>query len=322
MGRYVIRRLLMMIPLMIGVSFITFAIINLIPGSPLADLRRNPEVRPADVARLEEQLGLNKPWPERYGDWLVALLHGDLGNSMHNNVSVTDRITALLPNTLLLTSCALVFALVVAIPVGVYAAANHRSWFDRLSNLVGIALFAIPSFWLGILLVILFSFKFEDWGLPSLPTGGITTPRGGGDPWDRITHLILPSVALGLVQVGSWSAYIRSSMLEALQNEYVRTARAKGLSNRAVLFGHAFRNALLPLVTLIGLSIPSLFGGAVLIELIFAWNGIGLLTLQAVDQRDYTMVMGTTLMFAFLTLLGNLIADVAYAALDPRTRTE
>jgi peptide/nickel transport system permease protein len=171
-------------------------------------------------------------------------------------------------------------------------------------------------------LVVLFSFKFKEWGLPSLPATGITSTRNGGDLADRVRHLILPTVSLGLIQVGVWSAYIRSSMIEALQQEYVRTARAKGLGRRQVLFNHAFRNAFLPLVTLVGLSLPSLFGGAVFIETVFAWNGMGLLTIQAVQQRDYTLVMGTTLMFAFLIIIANLLADIAYAVLDPRIRID
>jgi peptide/nickel transport system permease protein len=255
-------------------------------------------------------------------EWLTDLARGDLGRSLHNNVPVRNRIWAVLPNTLLLTSCSLVFALVLAIPMGIYAAANHRTLFDRASNVISIAMFAIPNAWLAILLVVLFAFKFKEWGLPSLPATGITSARNGGDLADRIRHLILPTVSLGLIQVGAWSSYIRSSMIEALQQEYVRTARAKGLSHRAILFGHAFRNAFLPLITLIGLSLPSLFGGAVLIEYVFAWNGIGLLTVQSVGQRDYTMIMGTTLMFSFLIIVANLATDVAYAVLDPRIRIE
>ena len=322
MGRYIVKRVLLVIPLLLGVSFLTFAIINLVPGSPIANLRANPKIRPADLARLEDQLGLNDPWPVQYIRWLADLAHGDLGVSMHNSVSVADRIWAVLPNTLLLTTCALAFALILAVPVGVYAAAHHRTWIDRLSNIVSIALFAIPNAWLAILLVVLFSFKFKEWGLPSLPATGITSTRSGGDLVDRLQHLILPTVSLSLIQVGIWSAYIRSSMIEALQQEYVRTARAKGLSNRVVLFSHAFRNAFLPLVTLVGLSLPSLFGGAVFIETVFAWNGIGLLTIQAVGQRDYTMVMGTTLMFSFLIIVANLFTDIAYAVLDPRIRID
>ncbi|HEY7032256.1 MAG TPA: ABC transporter permease [Thermomicrobiales bacterium] len=322
MGRFIIRRLLLMIPLLLGVSFLTFALINLIPGSPITNLRTNPKIRPTDLARLQEQLGLNRPWPARYVEWLGRLLQGDLGHSMYNNVPVRDRIWAVLPNTLLLSTSALILALLVAIPLGVYAGAHHRSWFDRLTNVSNVALFAIPNAWLALLLVILFSLKFHEWGLPSLPATGITDARHGGGLGDRIRHLILPMISLSLIQIGIWASYIRSSMLEALHQDYVRTARAKGLSRRAVLYGHAFRNAFLPLVTLIGLSLPSLFGGAILTETVFAWNGIGLLTLQAVDQRDYTLIMGTTLMFSVLTMLGNLIADVAYAALDPRIRLD
>jgi peptide/nickel transport system permease protein len=322
MGRFLLRRVLTMIPLLLGVSFVTFALMNIIPGSPLNQIRGNPKIRPSEIARLEEQLGLNKPWPERYVEWLGNLLHGDLGRSMHNNISVTSRIESALPNTLLLATASLVFALLVAIPIGIYTAEHHRSWMDRLSNVTSVALFAVPNAWLALLLVIFFSFKLKDWGLPSLPATGITSARNGGDLQDRIEHMILPVLSLSLGQVGAWSVYIRSSMIEVLQQEYVRTARAKGLSHRAVLYTHAFRNGVLPLVTLVGLSLPGLFGGALLTESIFAWNGMGLLTLQSVQQRDYTMVMGTTLMFAFLTMVGNLIADVAYAVLDPRIRLD
>jgi peptide/nickel transport system permease protein len=180
----------------------------------------------------------------------------------------------------------------------------------------------MPTFWLALLLVILFSIRFKEWGLPSLPVGGMTDPRGDGGFGDRVVHLILPCLSLALLQIGSWSAYIRSSMLETLQQDYVRTARAKGLGQKAVLYVHAFRNAFLPLVTLVGLSLPDLFGGAVIIESIFAWNGIGRLTIEAVNRRDYTLIMGTTLMFAVLTLVANLLADVMYAILDPRIRLD
>jgi peptide/nickel transport system permease protein len=322
MGRFIIRRVLTMIPLLLGVSFVTFALMNIIPGSPLQNLQRDPRVRPADVARLEEQLGLNKPWPERYIDWLGDLLRGDLGRSMHNNISVTSRIWAVLPNTVLLAVVSLFFALIVAIPIGIYAAEHHRGWADRATNVSNIALIAIPNAWLALLLVIFFSLKFREWGLPSLPATGITSARNGGSLQDRLEHLILPVLSLSLGQIGGWSTYIRSSMIEVMQQEYVRTARAKGLGRRAVLYGHGLRNAILPLVTLVGLSIPGIFGGAVLTESIFAWNGMGLLTINSVSQRDYTMVMGTTLMFAVLTMIGNLIADVAYAILDPRIGLE
>ena len=320
MARYVVRRLLGMVPLLLGVTFLTFGLMNLLPGSPVSDLKFNPRMRPQDVARIERNLGLDQPWPERYARWLVGVAQGDLGLSLTNATPVRDRILNVLPNTLLLTTSALVFALLLAVPLGIYAAVRHRSWFDRAATVASVAAFAMPSVWLALLLVILFALKFREWGLPALPAGGMRDLRQGGGVLDRVEHLILPTVALGLVQVGVWASYIRSSMLEVLRQDFVRTAQAKGLRQRAVLYRHAFRNAFLPLVTLVGLALPGLFGGAILVESIFAWNGIGLLTIQAVGQRDYTLVMGTTLMFAVLTMLGNLVADLLYAALDPRIR--
>jgi peptide/nickel transport system permease protein len=319
---YAIRRVLQMIPLILGVTFLTFVIINLIPGSPADIVRSDPKIRPEARARIEKSLGLDKPWPERYVTWLADLARGDLGESMHNRVPVKDRIGAVLPNTLLLTVSALALALVVAIPLGVYAALHHRSWIDRTLNVLSVSLYSMPTFFLAYVLVIVFALMFKQWGLPSLPVGGMTDTRGGGGFWDRFEHLILPATTLALIQIGGWSAYIRSQMLETLQQDFVRTAHAKGLRERAVLYAHALRNAILPLVTLVGLSLPDLFGGAIIIESIFAWPGIGRLTLEAVDRRDYTLIMGTTLMFAVLTMVGNLLADVMNAVLDPRIRLD
>ncbi|MCC6315932.1 MAG: ABC transporter permease [Thermomicrobiales bacterium] len=322
MTAYILRRLLVMIPLLLGVTFLTFAMINLIPGSPADIVRSDPKIRPEARERIEKQLGLDKPWPVRYVLWLGDLARGNLGYSMYNRVPVADRIGAVLPNTLLLTTSALALALIVAVPLGVYAALRHRSWFDHVATVGAVAMYAMPTFWLALLLVILFSLKFSAWGWPSLPVGGMTDARGGGGFGDRFEHLILPAITLALVQIGAWSSYIRSSMLETLRMDFVRTAHAKGLGERAVLFRHAFRNAFLPLVTLVGLSLPELFGGAVIVESIFAWNGIGRLTIEAVNRRDYTLIMGTTLMFAVLTMVSNLLADVMYATLDPRIRLE
>ncbi|MEZ4564414.1 MAG: ABC transporter permease [Thermomicrobiales bacterium] len=178
----------------------------------------------------------------------------------------------------------------------------------------------MPDFWLALLLVILFALKFKEWGLPALPVGGMTDARGGGDFLDRLKHLILPVAALSLVQIGSWAAFFRSSMLETLSQEYIRTARSKGLPERTIMYLHAFKNAFLPLITIVGLALPGLLGGALFIETIFAWPGMGRLTYEAVGRRDYTMIMATTLMFSVLTMLSNLIADVLYATLDPRIR--
>lgn len=314
----IVRRVLQMIPLLLGVTFLTFAIVNFVPGSPVSGLQMNPKARPEDVARIEQNLGLDKPWYERYFNWLGDLLKGDLGLSLSNYTPVTDRILGVLPNTLLLTITSLVLALMIAVPLGVISAVKHNSAFDQGATVAVTALAAIPSFWMGLLLIILFAVKFKEWGLPYLPTGGMQDMRSGGGTLDRIEHLILPAAALAIVQVAGWTRFIRASMLETIGQDYIRTAQAKGLPRRSVIFGHAFRNALLPLVTLVGLALPEVFGGAYLIEQIFAWNGLGRLTLNATQENDYTLIMGATLFFAFLTMFGNLLADILYSIADPR----
>jgi peptide/nickel transport system permease protein len=279
-------------------------------------------MRPEDIQRIKENLGLDKPWPERYVIWVSHVLRGDLGLSMTNSTPVLHRILAVMPNTLLLTGTSVLLALLVSIPLGVYAAVKHNSWFDHLTTMGAVAAFAMPTFWLALLMILLFSVKFREWGLPSLPVGGMYDMRNPSGLLDRLEHLILPAVSLALVQMAAWMRYIRSSMLEVVRQDFIRTARAKGLHERTVLTGHAFRNAVIPLITLVGLSVPELFGGAFFIEQIFAWNGMGRLTLQAVNRSDYTLIMGATLMFAFLTMLGNLLADILYRVVDPRLRHE
>lgn len=320
MTALVVRRLLQMIPLLIGVSFLTFAIVNLVPGSPIASLEFNPRTRPEDIERIKHNLGLDRPWYERYFIWLSDVVRGDLGLSLANSTPVRDRLLGVLPNTLLLTGASLAIALTVAIPLGVFSAVKRNSLFDHITTILATAFSSIPSFWLALLMIILFAVKFRDWGLPSLPVNGTHDLRGNSGVLDRIEHLILPALAMALVQIAGWTRFIRSSMLESIRQDYVRTAEAKGLPRRVVIYSHAFRNALIPLVTLIGLAIPELFGGAYLIEQIFAWNGAGRLTFQAAQGSDYTLIMGATLMFAFLTMVGNLIADVVYAIADPRIR--
>jgi peptide/nickel transport system permease protein len=321
MGRFILSRLLQMIPLLLGISFLVFAIVNLVPGSPMDDLEFNPKVKPADQEQIKENLGLNDPWYTRYFIWLSDAVQGDLGRSLVNATPVLDRIKTVMPNTLILTISATIFALVISIPLGIYSAVKRNSWFDNSVTIGTVAAFAMPSFWLAFLLIILFAVRFQQWGLPSLPVTGMYDHRsGGGGFFDRIEHLILPTIALGLAQLAAWTRYIRGSMLEVIRQDYVRTAQAKGLKSRGILYGHAFRNALLPLVTLVGLSLPDLFGGAFIVEVIFAWNGMGRLIVDGARQNDYTVIMGTTMMLAVLVLLSNLLADVLYAVLDPRIR--
>lgn len=318
---FIVRRLLQMIPLLLGVTFLTFAIVNFVPGSPVSGLQVNPRARPEDIQRIEQNLGLDKPWYQRYLVWLGDVLQGDLGLSLTNYTPVTDRILSVLPNTLLLTCTSLVLALLVAVPLGVLSAVKHNSAFDQSATVVVTALAAIPSFWMGLMLIILFAVKFKEWGLPYLPASGMQDMRSPGGVADRIEHLILPASALAIVQIAGWTRFIRASMLETLGRDYIRTAEAKGLPQRAVVYGHAFRNALLPLITLVGLALPEVFGGAYLIETIFAWNGLGRLTLDATQANDYTLIMGATLFFAFLTMIGNLLADILYSVADPRIGT-
>lgn len=319
MTRYIAGRVFQMVPLLLGITLLTYAIITLVPGGPVAGLELNPRTRPEDIARIKENLGLDQPWYLRYFAWLGNVIRGDLGVSLRDSTSVGDRILAVLPNTLLLTGSALAFALLLSIPLGVASAVKHNTFFDHLVTVGALAAYAVPSFWLAFLLIILFGVEFREWGLPALPVSGTYDLReGGGGFWDRLEHLVLPAFSLGLVQLAGWTRYIRSSMLEVTLQDFVRTARSKGLRERAVLYGHAFRNALLPLVTLVGLSLPELVGGAYITESVFSWNGMGLLTVNAARAGDYTMIMGTSLLLAVLTLVGNLIADLLLAVLDPR----
>lgn len=320
MLRFVIRRVLVMVPLLLGVSFVVFAITNLGPGSPMASFEANPRMSQEDIDRIQRNLGLDRPWPERYVLWLSNLLRGDLGYSFINGASVTDQMLAVLPNTLLLTGAATALALLLAVPLGVLAAVHRNSWFDNLIYVVATAAAAVPAFWLGFLMIILFAINFGEWGLPALPVGGTRDLRGESGVLDRLQHLILPAVALALLSMASWLLYIRSQMLDVVRQDYVRTARAKGLRERALVFGHALRNALIPLVTLVGLSLPDLVGGAFIIETIFAWNGMGRVAVNAATNGDYTVIMGAFLLTAVLTMLGNLLADVLYAVVDPRIR--
>jgi peptide/nickel transport system permease protein len=311
-----------MVPLLVGITLLTFAIVNLVPGSPIAQFDFSPRMSLADIERIRQNLGLDEPWYRRYLIWLGNVAQGDLGYSMINGASVWGQIRTVLPNTLLLTTTSLVFALILSIPFGVLAAIKRNSLFDNAVYVVANAAAAIPTFWLGLLLIILFAVKFKEWGLPALPVGGTYDLRGGGGLADRIEHLILPAFTLGAVQLAGWMLYIRSSMLEVIRQDFVRTAEAKGLTSRTVVFGHAFRNALLPLVTLVGLTLPELFAGAFIVETIFAWPGIGRLSVDAARNSDYTLIMGSVLFLAVLTLLANLVTDVLYAVLDPRIRLD
>lgn len=321
MSRYLLRRLIGMVPLLLGISFVVYALLNLVPGSPTDQYEFNPSIRPEDRERILSNLGLDEPWYTRYFTWLGNVLQGDWGNSFVNYVAVEDKIAAALPNTLILSVTSLAFALILSVPVGIISAVKRNSFFDRVVTIVSTAFFSIPSIWLGLLLIIIFAVQFQAWGMPfALPTGGVQDLRGGGGFLDRLEHLLLPAFTLGVVQLAGWTRYVRSSMLEVIRQDYIRTAEAKGLRQRVVLMAHAFRNAMLPLVTLVGLTIPDLFGGALIVENVFSYPGIGQLTISSLQQSDYSVAMAAVMMLAFLTVMGNLIADVLYGVLDPRVR--
>jgi peptide/nickel transport system permease protein len=322
MGAYIARRLLTMIPLILGITLLTFVLANEVPGSPVANLQMNPNARPADVARIKDQLGLDQPLMIRYVQWLSHVLRGDLGLSLTTYRPVSSTIIEKLPNTLLLTGCALLLSLLISVPLGIVTALRHNSYLDRLVIVTSTGGIAVPTFWLGMMMIVIFSVNFQRWGLPSLPSGGMYSLHGGGGFQDRLTHLALPVLALAFVQTAIWLQYVRTQMIEVLRQDYLRVAAAKGLSGRAIVVRHGFRNALLPLITLLALEIPSLFSGAVVIEQIFAWNGIGRLIVDSTMKRDYTVVMGTVLVISAITILANLLADLACLAIDPRLRTE
>jgi peptide/nickel transport system permease protein len=321
MFRYIVRRLLQMIPILFGITLITFIIINA-AGSPLQNMEFNPRVKPEDIERIRHNLGLDEPVWKRYFIWLGNVLQGDLGLSLINFRPVTERIQEVMFNTILLSVISTTISLSIAVPLGIYAATHRNGIVDRVTSVLSVAGYAIPTVWLGLLLIILFSIQFEAWGFPSLPVGGVRDLRGDGGIADRVEHLFLPVTALVIPQVGIWLFWVRSNMLEVLGQDYMRAARARGLREKSVLYRHGLRNALIPLVTIVGLSIPDIFAGALIVENVFAYPGMGRLTITAIGDKDHTLVMGITLIFAVLVIVGNLIADLLYAVADPRIRLD
>lgn len=316
MGRYLIRRLIQSVPTFFGVTLVVFVLINAVPGGPGAELSLDPTIKPEDLARIRASMGLDKSVPERYVLFLGDLLHGNLGVSLNQRgVPVAEMIGDRLPKTLLLTGSALLIALLIAVPLGVFSAVRQYSWFDNISTVASTAGIAVPSFWLGIMMILVFSVSLR-W----FPTGGVQTLGVDTDVRDVIWHLAMPATALAFVSIATWSRYIRASMLEVIRQDFIRTARSKGLRDRFVIFNHALRNALIPFVTLLGLSLPTLVGGALIIERIFSWPGIGRLAFDASQQRDYPVIMGVVVMSSILVIAGNLAADITYGFLDPRIK--
>lgn len=321
LGRYLLRRLLTSIPTVLGVTVITFTLIHLASGSLIPGVDQlDPRIRPADVQRLRQNLGLDQPLYLQYLHWLWGVLHGDWGRSLLDGSPVLPLILQRLPNTLVLTVTAVLIAVAIAIPLGVVSALRRGTGVDHGLTLLSVAGISVPAFWLGLIMILVFSVWFHQWGLPALPSQGAVDPVNGGGPLDRAVHLLMPATVLAFGYIAAWSRYMRSSMVEVLVQDYVRTANAKGMGRRRVLYVHALRNAVIPLVTLIGLEFPSIFGGAGIVEIVFSWPGMGRLALERATAFDYNVIFALTTMLAFLIVLGNLLADVLYTVLDPRIR--
>jgi peptide/nickel transport system permease protein len=314
---YVLRRILGLVPLLLGISVISFAMMYIAPGGPTSVfLSSSHPMSPVEIANIRHNLGLDKPWFVQYFFWLSNMLHGNFGFSFTDGRPVLTKILEKAPVTALLIGISFLVTILIAIPVAVYSAVHKNSTFDYIATAIAFIGYGTPTFWLGIELIQLFSVK---WHL--LPDAGLTQIDATGfDLGDRVRHLILPVATLTFVSLAGWIRYQRSSMLEVLGEDFIRTAAAKGLSRNVVIFKHAFRNALLPLITLLGLYLPALLTGAYFVETIFTIPGLGYLGLNAIFERDYPTVMGTTVISAVLVVIGNLLADIGYAAADPRIR--
>lgn len=302
MANYIIRRLLMLIPMLLGVSVAVFLILHLIPGDP-AQMAAGPDATQADIDQIRVNYGLDKPFVNQYGIYLSKLLHGDLGDSFQTLAPVTEGIARTFPATLELTVAGMLIAVLFGVPIGIYSALHPRGTADRLVTSLAVLGISTPGFFLGLLLMLLFASELN-----------ILPPTGRGT-W---AHLVLPSLTLGLPYVATFARLTRTSMLDVLSEDFIRTARAKGLTWGKLTYRHALRNASIPLVTMLGLDFGRLLGGAVIVEKVFAWPGMGSYMVDAIMVRDIYVIQGTILVFATSVVIINLIVDVIYGALDPR----
>ena len=315
MGRYLARRLLLAIPSLLGISAILYTVLALAPGDPFGELATNPNVPPEVTAALRQKFGLDDPVVLRYFHWFIAMVHGDWGFSFASRIDVDTLILGRLPTTLFVLGSSQVLALLIALPIGVVAATRPYSIFDQLANAFAFVGFSLPTFFTGILLILVFSIKL-DW-LPFVYRADIAA-TGWQWYWENFKQAVMPVTVLGLFQGASWTRYVRSAVLDVIRLDYVTTARAKGLTERAVVAKHVVRNALIPVVTLVALQMPTVFGGAIVTEQIFRIPGIGSLLISAILANDTPVIMAVTFVFAGLVILFNLIADILYGWLDPR----
>lgn len=312
MAVYILRRLLGAIPLLLGISVIIFILIHLPPGGPADIYAGSPTASAADLARIQENLGLNDPLPVQYLKWLGGMLTGNWGNSYRDGRPVTQTILERLPATLELMGASLVIALVLAIPIGIYTATRAQRLPRYILNVLTMLGISLPTFWTGLMVILIFAGR-----LGWIPTGGRSR---SGELLDVLHHLIAPALVLAFVSMAGFARYIHSSMIEVMQEDYIRTARAKGLNSRTVLLRHAFRNAAIPVITLLGLEAPRLFSGALVTEVVFSWPGIGRLITESILGRNYPVLMGAFMLSAVLVVVGNLVADVCYGLVNPQIR--
>ena len=314
MIRYILQRLGESAVVIALISFVIYALIGLMPGDPI-DLMINsdPRLTPADAARLRAVYGLDRPLVDRYLSWAAAAIGGDFGNSRLHVRPVLDVMPGFLLNTVKLMGLSFILSVAIAIPAGVIAARRQNSRLDHVINLLCFAGISVPVFWLALMLIILFSVM-----MPILPASGIASVGGGGGLWDAARHLVLPVATLTIFSVGSYTRFVRAAMIEVLRQDYIRTARAKGAGSSRVVWVHALRNAMIPVVTVVALSFGTLFSGALITETMFAYPGMGKLIYDSIMGNDYNMALVTLLFATAVTLAANLLADLAYAWLDPR----
>lgn len=310
MFKYIVKRILIAIPVLIGITIIDYAIMCL-AGSPL-EMLQGPRVSEEALANKAIQLGLDKPFYIQYLVWIGQLLQGNLGTSLKSYQPVANMIGSHIGPTLLLMGTSLIVGLAIAVPAGIFSAIHQYKKRDYLVVTLSFVGLSIPGFFLALMLIYLFTVK-----LGWLPSSGMTTLGTDGGFWDVVKHMIMPVIVLAVSVAGSNIRYVRSSMLEILQSDYLRTAKAKGIGRRRVINKHALRNALIPIITVIGMQIPTLFGGSIIVEKIFSWPGLGLMAMNAILGRDYPVIMGVCLLTAVVVLAANLITDILYALVDP-----
>jgi peptide/nickel transport system permease protein len=312
MTRFLIRRLLGAIPLLLGVAILSFIFMQLAPGGPDALFARNARMTEEQLQAIRRNMGLDRPMHEQLLTWLGNLAQGDLGISYTQYRPVSEVIWDAVPNTLLLMGTGMLISLVAALTFGILAAREPYGGFDNVVSFISYFGLAMPVFWFGLMLQILFAVK-----LGWLPSAGMYSPTGGG-PGDLLRHLALPAFTIAIGSIAGWSRYVRSSTIESLGQDYVRTARAKGLAERRLMLGHVLRNALIPFITVVGIDVPLYLTGAVLTETVFSWPGMGRLFYDALTVRDYPVLMGILMLGAVFIVAGNLIADILYGVFDPR----